>query len=288
MDYTFIILRYLSNDKSNLYWNTCYDCIRKYYKTEHIYIIDDHSKILAKRIGDELINTTIINSELPPSRGELLPYYYFYTRKFSKNTVILHDTVFIQKKIDPKFLNTKTYHFLWHANHKWDNNEEIINCLDKMTNNNKLIKLYKKKIKWDVCFGGMSIININYLKSIFDNTNYFKILINEINSREKRMNFERIIGLLLSTKIKTESINGDINKFLPRGTKATNLYSYNNYLNNPSNFPMVKIVVGRDNSVEFKDKKIIKNTINYLHYILYLLILILFTSYLIYKELNKK
>ena len=74
---SFIILRHLGNENQNIYWNVCYDNIRKIYKTEPIYIIDDNSKYPPKRIGEKLINTKIINSEFPPNRGELLPYYYF-------------------------------------------------------------------------------------------------------------------------------------------------------------------------------------------------------------------
>ena len=62
-----------------------------------------------------LYNTYVINSEFPPNRGEVLPYYYYYTKEFSKNTIILHDTVFINSKIDPSLLNTKNYHFLCQA-----------------------------------------------------------------------------------------------------------------------------------------------------------------------------
>ena len=80
-----------------------------------IYIIDDNSTYEPKRNG-ELFNTYIINSEFPLQRGELLPYYYYYTKAFSKNTIILHDTIFINSKINSKLLNTKTYHFYGQQN----------------------------------------------------------------------------------------------------------------------------------------------------------------------------
>ena len=78
-DLSFIILRHVGNEYQNMFWNECYDCIRKFYKHEKIYIIDDNSKYEPKRNGN-LFNTYIINSEFPPNRGELLPYYYYYTK----------------------------------------------------------------------------------------------------------------------------------------------------------------------------------------------------------------
>lgn len=210
-DLSFIILRHVENEGQNLFWNECYDCIRKFYKYEKIYIIDDHSKYEPKR-DSKLFNTSIINSEFPPNRAELLPYYYYYIKEFSKNTIIVHDTVFINSKIDPSLLTTKTYHFLWSAKHNWDPNERILEILKKMDNSQNLIKKFDNKQNWDVCFGAMAILNLDYIKKIFDNTNYFEILISEIKSRDDRMCFERISALLLTDTIKTKTLNGDVAK----------------------------------------------------------------------------
>lgn len=98
---SFIIIRHVRNEQQNLYWNECYNCIRKFYKNEKIYIIDDNSPYEPKRIG-ELFNTYIIKTEFP-QRGELLPYYYFFKNEFSTNTVILHDSVFINSRINSNF-----------------------------------------------------------------------------------------------------------------------------------------------------------------------------------------
>ena len=97
---SFIILRHVGDESQNIYWNVCYDNIRNLYNNVPIYIIDDNSKFNPYRIGEEMKNTTLIKSDFLPNRGELLPYYYFHKYKFSRNTVILHDTVFIHKRID--------------------------------------------------------------------------------------------------------------------------------------------------------------------------------------------
>lgn len=240
---SFIILRHVENEDQNMFWNECYDCIRKFYKHEKIYIIDDNSKYEPKRNGN-LFNTYIINSEFPANRGELLPYYYFYTRQFSKNTIVVHDTVFINSKIDQSLLNTKTYHFLWSAIHEWDPNKRILEILKKMDNSTELIKKFNSKNEWDVCFGAMAILNLDYIKKIFDNTNYFKILISEIKSRDDRICFERIIGILLSCSIKTKAVNGDIHQDLKYGTDWS-FYKKNNNKNKN----MYKVWVGRKGQI---------------------------------------
>jgi len=236
---SFIILRHVRNKYQNLFWNQCYNCIRKFYKEEKIYIIDDHSKYKPERYG-ELYNTSIINSELPPNRGELLPYYYYYNKEFSKNTIILHDTVYINSKIDSKLINTKNYHFLWSASHDWDPNNRILHILKKMNNSEKLIKRFKNKNSWDVCFGAMTILNLNFIKKIFNNTNYLKVLTSEIKSRHDRMCFERIIAILLTDSIKTKTVNDDILK--DQKWKTTFL----EYMKNPNKEKrMYKVWTGR-------------------------------------------
>lgn len=40
----FIILRHVTDEKINNYWNLCYRSIRKYYPENLIMIIDDNSR----------------------------------------------------------------------------------------------------------------------------------------------------------------------------------------------------------------------------------------------------
>jgi hypothetical protein len=43
-------------------------------------------------------NVIVLESQ-HKGRGELLPYYYFLKNKFFENAVIIHDSVFIHKRI---------------------------------------------------------------------------------------------------------------------------------------------------------------------------------------------
>ena len=110
-----------------------------------------------------------------------------------------------------------------------------------MDNSKKLIQNYNNNTEWDVCFGAMAILNLDYIKKIFDNTNYFKILISEIKSRNDRICFERIIGLMLSYLIKTKAVNGDIHQDLKYGTNWSS-----HKKNNNKNKNMYKVWVGRE------------------------------------------
>ena len=91
-----------------------------------------------------------------------------------------------------------------------------------------------------ICFGGMAILNIEYINKIFDNTNYLNILISMIKCRHDRMCFERIISLLLTSDNKIKSINGDIHLDQKWG------YTIENYFNKKEKDKlMYKVWVGR-------------------------------------------
>ena len=248
-DLSFIILRHISSPEDNKYWNICYDHIRVIYPVTHIYIIDDYSKHVPTRIGDAMINTVIINSQFK-GRGELLPYYYYYINKFSKNAVILHDTVFIKKPINSELLYTKTFHPLWTASHHSDPRHRIRYILNKI-NNTKFLQIFDNKKSWDTVFGAMGIINIDYLKSVFDNTNYFTTLLNYTNTRARRMVIERIVGILFNKN--RISVNGNIHNNLPWGTTYKEYIKPRYILKHP-NKNMYKIWVGRKNDQDLVKK----------------------------------
>jgi len=244
---SFIILRHVANEKQNLYWNVCYKCIRAYYKNVPIYIIDDNSTFKPSFLAEGApVNTHIINSEFPPNRGELLPYYYFYKRRLSKNVVILHDTALINAPIGIDYLRTKTYHFLWSALTRWDKEycgRRPIDVLSKMNNSQQMQRKYRNKRGWQVCFGGMAILNLDYVTKIFANTNHLDVLVSEIKSRRDRMCFERIIGLLLTQGGQTRSVNGDIHRDQPWGQTLS--YATRHMRVNGRTKKMYKIWVGR-------------------------------------------
>ena len=255
----FIILRHVNNAKTNEYWKECYRCIRKFYITNKILIIDDNSnkKYLTQyNEGDdsnvELTNTTIIESEYP-KRGELLPYYYYLKNKFCDIAVILHDSVFIQRHIN---FDVDEYKMLWHF-HSYmmkdmqssRKQQEQINALSHQGLSYMYEYFYLHK--FNGCFGAMSVIRHTYLNEV---NNIFKIdkLLPHVTSRISRCAFERVISFLLiyknygggfyyKNKKKHQSLLGDIEKYCRWGITYDEYIKYKDKIN----LPIIKVWTGR-------------------------------------------
>ena len=211
LDLVFIILRYVNSEKVDKYWKESYDCIRKFYPTTKIIIIDDNSPYPPDE-SYELVNCEIIKSEFP-QRGELLPYYYFHKLKPAKKAVIVHDSVFINSPLELD--NIDTYKFLWEFDHKWDSDKETAMIILRCKNKTDLIKFYADKTKWKGCFGSMSVITWDFLDKVNTHFNLFNIMIPFITNREARMCFERIFGCMCTCIDKyNRPLFGDIHNWV--------------------------------------------------------------------------
>ena len=236
----FIILRHVNSSITNHYWKECYRCIKTFYPRNRILIIDDNSN-KTFLTNEPLENTMIIQSEFP-RRGEFLPYYYYLKTKFCETAVILHDSVFIKKYID---FTVNNYKIIINFSKKdISDNESLpyqMNLLSAI-NNEKLTYFYNKKNldAWSGCFGSMSVIKYDYLKSI-DSEFRLACLIPHITCRTARCAFERIIGCLLQVNMKEECLLGSIHMNCMWGL------TYRDYLHNKYNhsLPLIKIFTGR-------------------------------------------
>jgi hypothetical protein len=245
MSFGFIIIRHVNSEITNLLWQECYACIRKFY-TEQIVIIDDYSnrKFLTKKTLDNVIS---IDSTFQ-RRGELLPYYYFLKYKWFNTAVILHDSVFIQKPI--KF--TSVNRFLWHIPfHVNDNKELEQGLLKQLENNKQLLDLYNSPEKWYGCFGCMTVITHDMLSRI---QSKYKIsnLLNHITCRLDRVALERVIGVILTLEARLTAsddcaILGKIWEYCPWNFSEE--YTFHDYTkdkeSNKLTLPIVKIWSGR-------------------------------------------
>lgn len=159
-------------------------------------------------------NTVVINSTLPPNRGELLPFYYLFMRRFSQNAVFIHDTVFLNSPIDSKYLNTSTYHYLWTVRDSNEANQILeqrpSRILAMMDGGKELESLRQRADKWDICFGGMVVINLDFITQMFSDNNHLQVLIEAVDSRRGREAFERVVGVLLSRRCRTKVIHGNV------------------------------------------------------------------------------
>ena len=253
--YGFIITRHVNSEKTNKYWNICIQSIRRFYSSEKykIVVIDDNSnKDFLKEFAN-YENVDYIQSEFP-GRGELSPYYYFHKYHFFEKAVIIHDSVFFQKKIKFQNINIPVLP-LWHfENEKKENVENTKRLVRVLTNNGKIIdklsELDNFVLKWNQddwvgCFGCQCFISYNFLSFINEKHNLFSLLY-VVKNRSDRCCLERIMGIIfcLNYPSKICSLLGSISTYMKWG------YSYDDYYNDRlskkrRNVPLLKIWTGR-------------------------------------------
>lgn len=227
----FIILRHVNSERTNLYWQTCYDSIRKFYPENDIIIIDDNSNYNYVK-NNELYKVKIIQSEYP-GRGELLPYYYYLSNKLFDIAFIIHDSVFVQKYID---ISVDRYQITWDFEHVYDQIEPETKVI-KMFNDDKLLKFYEDKSLWTGCFGGMTTITHDFLTHVNNKYN-LSILLSSILTRHDRMSFERVIACLLQIEAPQVTRFGNILRYIPWGVTYEDRHLYPTH-------PVLKVWTGR-------------------------------------------
>ena len=118
-------------------------------------------------------NLQIIQSEFP-GRGELLPYFYYLKHKFFANAVIIHDSVFLHRRIPFEKLNGTQVMPLWFFHSDTENVENTKRIASYLRNNidinNKITKEFNilgmKINQWFGCFGIQSYIKLSFLQRI--------------------------------------------------------------------------------------------------------------------------
>ena len=228
----FIILRHVNNEKTTLYWQTCYNSIRKFYPENDIIIIDDNSHYEYIH-HEELYKVKVIQSTYP-GRGELLPYYYYLTNKLFDTAFIIHDSVFIQKHID---IHVDKYQITWDFDHGCDQTDDESKMI-RLFNDVNLLTFYKNKSLWVGCFGGMTTITHDFLMHV-NNKYDLGLLLNVVLTRYNRCSFERVLACLLQFEAPQMSRFGNIHKYkLPWGTTYDNRHQYPDH-------PLLKVWTGR-------------------------------------------
>jgi hypothetical protein len=250
--YGFIIARHVMSEKTNYYWNNCVKLIRTFYPERKIIIIDDNSDYNFVKSVFDYKDLEVIQSEFK-GRGELLPYYYFLKYKFFKNAVIIHDSVFIHKKINFENLIGLDVMPLWFFNkdnENLDNSRRLVkNLKNYLYIDSKIVDdnlLFRQSNNWKGCFGVQSFINLHFLEKIEEKYNISN-LISVVTCRKDRCCLERIMGCIFSTESPTlltkYSLLGNIMSYEKWG------YSYDQYINDLKKGtiirPVIKVWTGR-------------------------------------------
>jgi len=234
----FIMVRHVNSKETDHYWKECYTCIRKLYNNP-IIIVDDSSPSDVTEIP--LVNCQIVYDTKHRGCAELLGYYYFYMMKPFEYAVIIHDSVFIQKRID--FLSsvqqTKTYQPLWTFTRVWDRELESYyhELCAGMPDYTSLMEFYTRG-RWEGCYGVMSVIHCDFIETLHD-AGLFTMM-NKIQSRDARSSIERILGFLAHYHgTISPSMFGEIHHYMKWGT------TFSEYKTGSYDLPLVKVWTGR-------------------------------------------
>ena len=219
----FILLRHVRNERHGKFWKTAYDSIRRFYTKEPIVVIDDNSDYSFIREEDEksTYNTLFIQSTYP-GRGELLPYYYYSRLHFADTVYILHDSAFLNSRLEERI---DTYKILWSFEHYYDNEAEEKRLIRLLNNSDELVDFYDKKDQWKGCFGSMTAITHSYVRMLDERYDFSKLL-EDVHYREARSQFERVIACMLQYQQKETSLFGDIFAYCPWGVQFEDIESY--------------------------------------------------------------
>jgi hypothetical protein len=241
-NFGFIITRHVKSAITNNYWNQSIKLIRTYYPYKQIIIIDDNSNKLYVKAEFDYKNIIIIQSEYP-GRGELLPYIYFLKYRWFNNAVILHDSVFIHKRIPFEKLSVPVLP-LWHHKYDKDNLQNLTRIASVLNNSSYLMQQLTNTrvlgINADqiiLCFGCQSFINLQFL-DLIERKYRITNLINVIHNRTDRCSLERLFGALFCLEypklLNNKSLFGEIHNF----PKAF-CYHYENYIQDLHNNKIV-------------------------------------------------
>ena len=188
----------------------------------------------------------------------MLPYYYYLKYKWFNKAVIIHDSVFIHRRVPFEQINLPVLP-LWHHIYDKENIHNLIRIASSLNRSNELIKKLApndsnisilgmpNKDSFNLVFGSQAFISLNFLELIQQKYN-FTNLVNVIHNRTDRCSLERIMGLLFSMaypQLKQKgSLFGDI---IPKSKSFG--YSYEQYQNDLRKkkvlYPFVKVWTGR-------------------------------------------
>jgi hypothetical protein len=255
-DYGFIITRHVNSTKTNKYWNQCVKLIRTFYPLKQIVIIDDNSKQEFVRANHMYQNITIIQSEYP-GRGELLPYIYYLKYKWFPNALIIHDSLFIHRRIPFEHFKMPVLP-LWHHNYDKENINNISRITASLKHNHHLMKKIRgsdmnilgfnnNNDNFNLCFGGQTYIKLSFLELLQTKYN-INNLVSVVHNRTDRCSLERVLGLLFCQEypilVKIKSLFGDI--MTQRRAFNYNYDEYNEDLKSKKViYPFVKVWTGR-------------------------------------------
>lgn len=254
-EFGFIMTRYVRSVVHNELWRENYRCLRQHFPTTPILIIDDYSDLTLVDQNFTMTNAAIIYSELPPGKGEILPYYYFYHKRPFNKAVMLNDGMLLQARepLRSAILSTSDYRFLWHFDEFRDNElTEQLYLISTLKHEvqDQVQTLRLQKDKWMGCFSSASIMTWEFVAHMHHTYGFLDVAA-AIQSRADRMGLERLVGLIAADCDGTKSRSRDevsvFGSILAH--KKTGAYHWQDYIDDKRQGsitePMIKIWNGR-------------------------------------------
>lgn len=230
----FILTRKVIDTKTNAYWQEACRCIRRFYE-QPILILDDSSD--PEFLNGPLVENCSVISNVYPGSGEIAAYYYFYSLHPFDQAIILHDSVFVQRKIEFTFSPCT---FLWSIPHTYDEPEPTLELINQLDHGEEIRRLFLKPSRWKGCFGLMASVSWTWIESMERRFQLFERLVPKIQTRTDRMRMERIFGCVCYRMGLIPIQFGDILEYCQWGR------TFDNYLRGENaHLPLCKVWTGR-------------------------------------------
>ncbi len=208
----FIIIRHARTETDDLLGEVCFTSIRRFYPNVKICILNDHSITSDDPFYiDERTEIIHASEDFHPGVGEMLAWYYTFTKKLFEYTCVLHDSMAIAGNLPPI-----TSGFLWHfhGSHLLGNHGEE-RLMSLLTSGGVYQHMVETQNTWKGCFGMCGVFSQEDLKKLNEFVPILtKSFLNNIHTRTDRMAMERIFGWACCvTKIAKCSYLNDIHTF---------------------------------------------------------------------------
>ena len=193
----FVLTRHVTSETTNLYWKECISQIRIFYPTNIIMIVDDNSDLeYLNQDGVCLDNCIIIKGEYPGC-GELLAYYYFHKHRLFEKTIVIHDSVFIQAKLEVESVDDAK--ILWDFPGYSICEYDIETMIKQLNRSEESLECFRSR-EYSGCFGLMSVMTYTFLEKLNLEFNLFNVL-DMMKSRENRQTLERVFGVAIKVAL---------------------------------------------------------------------------------------
>jgi hypothetical protein len=256
-EFGFIMTRCVRLPVHNELWRENYRCLRRHFPTTPILIIDDYSDLTLVDQHFPMTNAAILYSDLPPGKGEILPYYYFYHRRPFRKAVMLNDGMLLQRRepLWSAIQHTSDFTCLWNFDEFRDNELEeqlhLISAL-KADIQGRLRALRLDMNRWTGCFSSASIMSWEFVARIHKAYGLLD-MVSAIQTRADRMGLERVLGLIAADSHGTSARSQHEDTISVFGSiiqhRKTGSYSWQDYMQDKARGsitePIIKIWNGR-------------------------------------------